>query len=349
MDTFSKFGEFIKNVAINFDENISDGKEILKIVNDKASKTLTWMELRSCEGDILDAIKIPFKNVKTLKFSGSKNQELIPRNNNSSSDGRKLSKMFPNLKCLEVFETKALDWKFINGHISCLTELYLNDDTRILPNSLENVKFEWISNFLKENPQIEILIIRNPEILFRKEISDFLPNLKILKITQRLNEKDSDDNQFKDFSFESSQCLFKQIETLDLDLFPNVTSNWMNFIKHSVNKNLTTLNIASQNGLTLEDFQIIGQTFTGLKTLIIYSYIDLKSFSANDIIGFLNTFTSLYTAEISVEIKLSEQYDLQEKLSTNWTIQFKMIFGYKYKINIIANRLVMDISFEFWA
>lgn len=101
---FTNFGDLIMRLSLSF-RNIplDQGKQIVKIINAKAFATLEWLYLYDCWGDMFDEFKSTFKNVEMVTFTSRPTDEDIFHTDT------KLHKLFPNLKKLNVAQTRPSD------------------------------------------------------------------------------------------------------------------------------------------------------------------------------------------------------------------------------------------------
>lgn len=331
------FGEFVYFIEINFEKmDEQQGKEIVKCINEKTSESLLMLRLLSCKGCVLDELKKPFQNVVSTNFSSSYSQSLVV-----PTDAPKFNVIFPSLTCLSIEYTRITDWKLIGDDIEKLDFLYIDlpkEDFEGLPN--EN----YVENLVRKNPNIHTLSIQHSSLSLLKELNEKLPKLGSLEL--RFLSKDYKNYQGNSINFEHVKFLtihidhnddripdgiiFQQIQVLDLNIRPEFTDNWIDFIDTQINQNISRFELYTCL-LSSEHLVEITEKLTTLE----YSVISCGTqFKAIEIITFLRKIETIKNAVFDIRMTKSEQYILKSKLKKAW----------KCEINPSGKRVYMTIE-----
>lgn len=326
-DILKAFGVSIRNNKINFKYmNEIESKEIFESINAYESYTLEKLSLLNCHGHVLDELQI-FTKLDSLVFS----TRLDKAFEFSDKEGLTLTKLFPNLRRLYLLNTKPSDWAFINGIFPKLS---------IFEVALPTTKTEYeivesqIIEFIKSNTKINIIVLRNINSNVLKEISENLPNLKTMEIKSLSNDyRYCQGNaihfeKLKELIFTSENIneipeniFFRQLNKLTLNIIPEITDKWIELIKNQMNKHLKTFTLNTEN-LSIEHFLRLGETLTRTDRMVIHS---VSHFASDDVVKFLEKTKHLHVLELDILMKESEQKDLENKISGNWTIEFTPI------------------------
>lgn len=277
-EVWSKFGDMIKNLIVNFiDIDLDQGIELVKFINSEASKYLTSVQFGNCISNVLDELTNEFINVISFSFSRSETADF------EFKYDQRMGNIFPSVKTLRISETKISDWVFFGGESPGLEALGL-----IRPNGAE----EQIIQFVKKNQQIIDLKIYESNLEFLNQLKENMPNLKLLKLYEisgmynavpihfdtvlvlRINSKIIPENLF-----------FENLETLILDLSAyELTDKWIQFIDTKISKDLDVFRLIVEK-LSREHFQSFPDKMPNLSTAIIQCQ---TPFSVADIAQFLD-------------------------------------------------------------
>lgn len=324
---FRNFGSLIHVIKVDFLEiSIENGKEIVELINEKCSKSLETLHLENCNDNILSGLTNDHPNVFTLRFSISTANEF-----NGNSDSQKLNKLFPNLKTLFIDHTTAVDWKFINGKLQNLMQLNVEFEQSIVSDGEDESQ---IVNFLKDNQQIEQLILTRSNLKLVEKVNKHLPKLKYLKVEQLLIDYSSHPSDvihmknLKHLSLRSyrvdeipERFVFDRLEKLDLNIFPyKFTDAWTQFIANQVTKDLNEFTLDAAD-LSADQFVAIGKKLRHLETVSVSCRLTL---TAEDIVEFTEICSSLINLELNIQMDEWERNRLNEILPIEWKIEEKM-------------------------
>lgn len=229
----SKVSVFFERVDFQFD--LITGR-MAKLINKFCWKSLVHLEMNNCPVQIWKELKNPFLNVENVTF---KNLLRAPKDFD-------LNQVFPNMRRLELHDVELIesglfDHAFVHlEHISIKffveVELFVNDVTQMITKNqqIRNVSLEHASaqflELLSENlPQIEVLE-------FFSEIQDF-PS------SERIHFGNVKSVLMKFQSFNAPIGIsFPQIEQFELDIQPELTESWIQYIKQHENSKKLHLN-----------------------------------------------------------------------------------------------------------
>lgn len=340
MSILKTFGHYITLLEIDFEDiDSNQGEKIVKFINDNGEKyfrLLSEFNLINCKDNVMNDLSYNFNRVFRMTFSSSKKYKLITK------EHQKLSQFVPNLQHFFVTHATASDWRFIDSKFE-----YLNEFGLVFPKSKdENIINELnISSFFKNNPQIIKFNIENVTQKLLKEANDLLSNLNQLDIYGL-----SDDylNYQDDFiHFNSTKKLtvavkglellenvfFEALETFGLNIEPEFTSKWIDFIINQTNKHLHLFELKTIN-LKIEHFLAIPEKLPHTKSI----FIQCKStVTPNDIVYFVKTGKELMNLEMNINMTKQEQEKLKSDLPKDFTVEFKTIEN-EESVKIIIKR-----------
>lgn len=314
------FGELIHYIEINFEKiDESQGKAIVKMINDRTTESLCMLRLLSCKGTVLDDLKNTFPNVFVSNFSSSYTQSLVIK-----SDAPNFNALFPNLQCLSIEYTRESDWLLIGDEILGLTNLYV-ELPKLIVDGLPNEAH--VEQLLTKNPQIHTLAIQHSSLHLLKETNEKLPKLRALELqcfSDNYTNYNGDPVSFKHVKFltihaDSRQqqipqgIAFEAIQELELYIQPEITDIWIEFINKQINSNISQLEIYTSL-MSHEHLINIADNLTQLEKAIIHCG---NAFIANEIITFLDK-SQLKFVTLKIEMTKTEQNELRKKISKIW-------------------------------
>lgn len=331
------FGKVIKKLAISFNQiDVDEGKEIVKLINDKCSDlkstSLTMLSLENCKDNVLDDLKSHFPSVDSLTFSTD-----LSSNFKSLSNASKLMELFPKVHNLYLGHTKLTDWEFIGKSYPHLDFLHVE-----LSNQQDNIE-ENAKNLLKNNSQITTISIQKSNLNFLKEVNEILPHLKSLKLKMLSNDHinyQGDPIQFRNVKFltiESNhndeypkQIHFDKIHELTLDIQPIFSAEWIEFISQQLSSSISNL-ILQSGMLTNEHILTLAEKLPHLKTMKI---VCQSKISAYAIIGLIEKCKFLDTLQIDLLMDDFEEENLQNELRFKWDMNYRFKPGDRVKITL---------------
>lgn len=329
------FGDLIQQIWVDF-ELIDEifGFQLVAIINDKGFKALISLTLDNCFGNVLTKLKTTFNNVELFQFSSHLTKNLQITSN------RKFNELFPNLKTLNLFHTRASDWtSIIIGSYPMLLSL---DAELPMEKKLGGIDETEFINFFEHNKQIEEIRFRCITLKMLKAMNDALPDLDTLNIVN-LIETNYLNYQGDDIHSQSIQYLnidgndfplkffFDQLEKLVLYIDTEPTENWSDFIKNQVNQNLKSFSIYLES-MTKPQYLTILQSFPKLETVKIGC---LKStFEAADVLNFIEKSKFLKSLVLLIDINVDEQLKIQKSIDrVSWLIGFTPLIDNRTKLS----------------
>lgn len=344
MDILSKFGDSIQMFVIDFKEiGVSEGRPIIKMLNDKSFQSLTKLSFLNCKGNVLNELKNPYQNVKVFGFSCiEKGYFRIP------ADDQKLNNIFPNIEYLIVEKTNADDWRFLDGSFEKLIGLtvWLQD----------TVNQSHVTHFLRNNQQIAHLKIKYPNLKFLNDVNEILPNLRKLEMVsisesylnyqidavhfQHVTELSIETNDGDSFP---EKITFDCIEKLSLKNHHHSPEQWTEFIENQVNKNLTSFELYT-GSLAPEMLLYFSAELTNLKSVWILSKTQIFAFG---IVSFVDRCRNLTKLILITEMDEFQQNTLKQSLISNWDVTFETNIINEIRINVNKYEEILKIFFYF--
>lgn len=315
---FEIFHELISSVHISFDEiSASDGKVIVKLINDEVSKSLTHLTIENCKENVLDELKSTFQHVMMLKFSTN-----LPNDQHSVSDnGITFGDIFPNLIVLTLGHTRVPDWKLIGNNFPNIT--YLSAESPMIENSNDPDE-TFVVELIKNSRKIIELILVEPSLVLLKMAKKKLPKLKTLTL-KNISQKYA--NSRRDIHFDHVKYLtihsngavprnivFDHLELLDLHVDSEFTEQWVVFLEAQINVGIRKLNINMEN-VRVRNFLNIANTLRKLKSASISC---LREFSIAEIVQFVKKLKRAETINMKILMEKSQHNKLKAKLSNKW-------------------------------
>lgn len=244
LNILKRFGQFITELEIKIcdmqEKNIQLIKKSIAHYCSDTLKELRIINKHEQFDEFFDAFSTPFKNVSSVSLSG-KFQAL----GNSM-----LNKTFPSMRRLTLSSLEVFDMSWINQTVPNLVDVHIN----IWNSATENyANEEATGTFLKNNPQIQNLMLKNARLKLLDLLSDEMSSLENLTLASYIEFSFHDVNH--ELHFDSVKFLkmqmgyrtvpknlfLKNIEVFETDAFPSDCSRWIEFVdKH---KHLKTLRI----------------------------------------------------------------------------------------------------------
>lgn len=312
------FGDLIQLIDISFDDiNETEGSEIVRYISENGTNSLTQLNLRNCYAAVLNELKKPFSHVKSSIISTNLTSKL-----SKSGDKLNLSELFPKLKRFDLKICNANDWDFVGDGFP-----YLKSLTVEFPEVMEFDRIDF-ERFFKTSPNINSLSISNSSLMILKAASDFLPNLKCLKIFNFSTDNyEGDEIQFKNVSSLHmtsthdneripQNLIFTQLQTLTLRLEYDFTNQWNEFFGNESSKSIEFFDIQA-NSFTKTQLMVIAENQPNIKWAFVQSKTEL---SAEAIVCFIEKSKRLFSLSYTSLTDISQQQLLKEKLQNEWSI-----------------------------
>lgn len=318
---FNAFGNMIQYLKIDF-EHIDpiDGQTIVQYVNKNCVKSLVMLTLEDCKASVLDDLNSTFPNIIESTFSSSPSQRLTIK-----EDVPSLNNLFPKLNQLQIEYTRASDWKLIGDAFPNLKCVHVN-----LPKTkVEELPDEqFVVNLMQKSTEINHLSIKHSSLKLLKEANDLLPeleNLELHYLAKNYLDFDGDrinfDNVIGLTVFEDQsefkipeKIFFHRLEQLTLNLQPEFSDTWIDFIKVQLNQTIFLLNL-TVGVLSSEHLLTIPVVLPNLQTAIIRCGTD---FTAGEIVTFLEKSKYLKQADMIIQMENLQQEQLKGKLQGKW-------------------------------
>lgn len=246
LNILKRFGQFITDLEIKIcdmqEKNIHVIKKSFAHYCSDTLKELRIVNEHEQFDEFFDAFSTPFKNVSSVFLSG-KFQAL-----GNSIFG--LKETFPSMRRLTLSSLEVFDMSWINQTIQNLVDVHI----KIWNSASENyANEEATATFLKKNPQIQNLMLRNARLKFLDLLSDEMTSLENLTLASYIEFSFHDvghELHFDNVKFLKMEMgyrtvpknlFLKNIEVFETDAFPSDCARWIEFVdKH---KHLKTLRI----------------------------------------------------------------------------------------------------------
>lgn len=305
------FGDLMEVFHVDFmfiDVNHSDdGKGIIKILNEKCSKSLKYFYLKNCKGNVLNDLTNTFEQVTELTFS----IDLVERLELNDKT-KKLCQFFSKVERLILSDTKNVHWEFINGKFPSVK--YLDMDFHGIQNA--GIEID-IANFLRINKHTE-----NLQLTYFNEYVNSEPkgdlihfeNVKDLNIV--LYNGDVPDN-----------IVFDQLRTLSMVVKSD--GKWSNFIDNQeINTKLNKFYLFTKH-LTPVQFLNIKDKFSNLHYIQVGD-TEVSLLSDNDVIKFVKNSKQLKELSIHFKVTKSINFDkkkIEKALESDWIVYSRIPTG----------------------
>lgn len=328
---------FAQNILTNFGDLIHhldfsligefNGKLIIEYINEKCSRSLESLVLRDCKGSPLSKLTNKFENVHSMTFSANKWTDLIITNYT-------LSDIFPNVRNLIIVDSKASDWKFIEGKFNKLAKFDVK-----LPNTFPYAEYVSLPNgtnethvisFLKVNRQIRDFSVSFSSFRLLKAVNSLLPQLETLSLKRiqigfANNETETVDflavkrlTFFSRYGEVPKKTLFKHLQRLVLHFDAINSEQWEFFLTNQVSEDVDDLEIHCEWFLPGE-LVAIPKLLRNLQRTFVTSNFKFK---ASDIVNYIERSKSLCYLRIIVGMDSSEVEKLDDLLPENWNAQY---------------------------
>lgn len=327
-DILEIYDDLIQGFTIHFYMmNMIESKTVIETINNNPINLLKRLMLSKCHGDVLSELN-PILEIESLAFSSSDSKPFHFDKN--------LEKLFPNLKCLYILDTRSSDWSFITAEFPKLRIFEVSFP--IIENEYKNIESHVI-DFLKINSNVSCVLLNNVTLNFLNEINGILTNLTILDINSLSNNYQNyqgviDFGNIDELVIKSNKppenISFYKLNKLNLHINHHITNKWIEFFKYNVKKDLKTFKLKTEH-LQKDQFLKIGETFINSDRVIIDC---LTQFIADDIVNFTQLATNIYTLELTAFIDDSEQKLLEDKISGDWIVKFTPVDGQRIEIYI---------------
>ncbi|XP_055319558.1 uncharacterized protein LOC129577119 isoform X2 [Sitodiplosis mosellana] len=189
------------------DQRYSVGME----VNELCSKYLIEFAMINVEANELSAMQKPFQRIEKVSLIGwfekLENEHLT------------LDELFPSLRVLELSIDGVYDANSINRTMPYLEHVEISKHPS---HSIDFITLFNLSNFLKMNSQIRVLMLQHPIVPMLNVVRDYLPNVKKLKLELSYGENYSAWE-------ENEQIQLKNVEILNVIAISNQALNFMSF------------------------------------------------------------------------------------------------------------------------
>lgn len=217
-DILNIFGDLIQDFGIDFNEiSESDAREIVKLVNEKCSKSLKSFKLERFKQSLIDEFKNAFEVINSLTYSSHITNEKVDPN-------VELSKYFPNVVQLQINDLKKNDWAIL-GRFQSLKSITLK---------VENQEKENWTDFLRKNVDVKTFEL-DAESLSEDQfldISKILTSVETVKLVFKMETPNAENilhfieigQQLK--SLEIEQYNGKLTENIDANTLEILSSNW---------------------------------------------------------------------------------------------------------------------------
>lgn len=316
------FGDLIHRLSITFNGiDVALGREIVTLINHKSTEFLEVLELISCKGNILDSIKIPFKNMFSFCFSSDPIERL-----EITAESRQLNQFAPDLYSLKLEDMKESDWAFFNGTCPQLRKLTVS----LRKSTDENkVDTQHVIRFLQENPTIGVIAIANCSLTLLKEINDILPQLEkmyISNLSEDYMNYDGEAIHFKNVQYVSidsdydevpAGIVFSHLDKISLSI-GRFEHKWIEFLNRQVNSDVKVLDIQVDD-ITKAHFLSIAEKLRHLERA---EFVCPLSFTADDINDFLDKCHTLDDIILKIPMELSERERLTEILPVKLNVKY---------------------------
>lgn len=322
------FGDLIQFLDISF-ANIteSDGIEIIGLINDNCTESLSQLHLKECFGNVLNPLNKIFRNVYIATYSTSSVNDLKIASNGLSL---KLSEIFPKLARLQVKIADINDWQMIGDEFPYLRSLVID-----LPEPVcMDTKQPNVASLLKNSPNINSLVMRYSSLALLKVASTSLSNLKVLHLLDfSMCEYDGDKIYFKNVvsldilstcSDEQipDKLVFNNVHRLTMRFDFRFTDRWIRFFRNLGSKTLEFLDI-ELDAMTTKQLLAIADTQPNIKIARIVSAMEI---SGDAIIGFVQRCSNLFELQIEMGlIDVNERNMLEERLHNEWDITYNYL------------------------
>lgn len=318
---FNVFGNLIQYFKIYFDYiDSAIGQEIVKYINECCTDSLKMLTLEDCKENVLDDLNKTFPNVLESTFSISSSQKLVIRENTQP-----LNELFPALNQLQIEYTRASDWKKIGYEFPQLKCVHVN-----LPKLkvAELPDETFVVHLIENSPEIKHFSIKHSSLMLLKEVNEILPqldNLELHYLAKNYSNFCGDTINFENvigltvFEDQSDYKIpekihFHRLEQLTLNLQPEFTDTWIDFISKQLNQTITTFNL-TVGILSNEHLLNIPIILPNLETVVIRCGTD---FTAGEIMTFLSKSEHLKNVEMIIQMEKIEVSNLRSKLQGKW-------------------------------
>lgn len=317
------FGDLIHFLDISFTNIFAlDGKEIMEMVSDNCTESLSQLHLKECVGNVLSPLIKPFPNVGIATYWTSFGNAL-----GSSGLSMKLNELFPKLQHLQVKIRNVDDWQMVGDRFPYLRSLNveLPEAVSAQPN---------IESLFENSPTILSLTIRFSSLKLLKAASIYLNDLSTLQLFDFTVEKyDGDRIQFTNVNsldiFSScsddqipDRLMFSKLRRLTMHLEFEFTDKWIRFFRNHRGKTVEYFDFYAE-ALTKKQLLLIAETQPHIRLANIEC---VKEISADAIIGFIERSSNLFQLQTQMSlIDVRERNMLDEQLHNEWDIKYNYL------------------------
>lgn len=318
---FTPFSDLIQYIKLHFEFiSAAVGRKMVETINRNCVESLKMFALEDCKENVLDDLNSTFPEVIDSKFSTLSSHPLVIR-----EDAPSLSQLFPKLNQLLIEYTRAADWSIIGDEFPNLKCIHVNLPKMAVA-ELPNETF--VLNLTRNSPELVHFSVKHTTLSLLNEIHDTLPKLDCLELHYLANNYSNSNGDpilfdnvvtlivYEDKSVERipEKIHFPQIKQLTLNLQPEFTDTWLDFIKEQLNQTINTFNL-TVGILTNEHLLTIPVILPHLQNVIIRCGTD---FTANEIMTFLGRCEYLLKAEFVIQMEKLELDALRSKLLGKW-------------------------------
>lgn len=334
---FTPFSDLIQYIKLQFEFiDATVGQKMVKTINSNCVDSLKMLTLEGCKGNVLDALNSTFPEVIDSTFSSSSSHRLVIQ-----KGAQTLNSLFPKLNQLLIEYTRASDWSIIGDEFPNLKCIHVNLPKMAVA-ELPNETF--VMNLTQNSPELVHFSIKHTTLSLLKEIHDTLPKIDCLELHYLANNYSNSfgdpilfDNVITLIVYEDKsderipeKIHFPQLKQLTLNLQPEFTDTWLDFIKEQLNQTINTFNL-TVGILTNEHLLTIPVILPHLQNVIIRCGTD---FTANEVMTFLSRCKYLLKAEFVIQMEKLEMDVLRNKLLGKW----------KYGIHPAKRRVKINIQ-----
>lgn len=321
------FGKYFQSIVLVYRHTakVNDSDNIIDYLGKYCSKSLKVLHLRGFSMQLFEKITKPMEAVEELRlnFEVTRFSETI-----------RLNEIFPQLRHLTLMPRDRGNFSFINSEFSQLEyfELYPTDHT-------DNTNNENIKELIRKNPTIRSLHVHLPDPVFVKFISQHLPSIENLKVTDPGNEPVLFDN-LKDLNFKSlkidsiGNLTMPRLESLEIlyNYNPDHLNKWMEFFKNHTKLRRLIVGAAIASGETPIQVDLFTADLPNLTDVEFHTSINM--YNVNFIIAFIENHSKLNRCMFQFhKFSNGDKQILSERLGNEWNFDFDLnVFKRKHPV-----------------
>lgn len=306
------FGIAIRKLRIYYRYlNSNQSMVVSQFINQFCAESLVHFEVSHCNGNTLNRMTRPFEKLESAYFAHQLDK--------MESSQFSFDKLFPNLRRLSLGFVKDLNERYIDCHLPNLKHFHLHmgfGETSQKSRTLEK-KFE---RFIRKNPQIESIFLRNLSYQFLSILNVLLPNLKSLFLhtlyfeSQMIRFDKLTKLTIRNCLGSPENILFSNLREFSMNCDENCKT-WITFFgKHS---NLRRLDIVKSN-INDETLRNVTKRLTFLQEMSL-CLSNGRFIRAETIVELMETHEHLRNFSIT-PCKMSDEHIFRSKLGSHWKI-----------------------------